>query len=156
MADNCTLPINSGTPSLSYQVLALCCWSTGHLPDVTPSLKALVSLTSFEWNSIFDILSSNEVVVTLTLVAFWFLALAKGVTQDSGGRERPYSRSRLRHQPVLPQCPIIMAIQNRLTHQTLTTRAPANTGSYWKHFDWCYITLCLFLVIILVFLCSVP
>ena len=23
MADNCTLPINSGTPSLSYQVLAL-------------------------------------------------------------------------------------------------------------------------------------
>ena len=33
------------------------------------------------------------------------LALAKGATPDSGGRERPHSRGRLRHQPVLPQCP---------------------------------------------------
>ena len=33
------------------------------------------------------------------------LALAKGATPGSGGRERPHSRGRLRHQPVLPQCP---------------------------------------------------
>ena len=33
------------------------------------------------------------------------LTLAKGATPDSGERERPHSRDRLRHQPVLPQCP---------------------------------------------------
>ena len=44
-------------------------------------------------------LSSNEVFVTLTWVAFGLLALVKGATQDSGGRERPYSHRRLRHQP---------------------------------------------------------
>jgi len=30
------------------------------------------------------------------------LALAKGATPDSGGRERPISRSRLKHELVLP------------------------------------------------------
>ena len=37
-------------------------------------------------------------------------ALAKGATLDSGGRERPISRGRLRHQPVLPQCPLLLLL----------------------------------------------
>ena len=49
-------------------------------------------------------------------------ALAKGATPDSGGRECPISRGRLRHQPVLPQYPIIIIIiiiiiiKNRYSH----------------------------------------
>ena len=39
------------------------------------------------------------------------LALAKGATPDSGGRERPHSRGRLRHQPVLPQCPYYLSFR---------------------------------------------
>ena len=44
-------------------------------------------------------------------VAKGLLALAKGATPDSGGRERPHSRGRLRHQPVLPQCPYYPSFQ---------------------------------------------
>jgi len=44
-------------------------------------------------------------VVTLTGVALGLQMLAKGIIPDSGGRERPFSRGRLRLQPALPKCP---------------------------------------------------
>ena len=52
------------------------------------------------------------------------LTLAKGVTPDSGGRERPYSRGRLRHQPVLPQCP-----DHHLSYFMITPTLPSCTVS---------------------------
>ena len=42
--------------------------------------------------------------------SYGILALAEGATQDSGGRERPYSRGRLRSQPVLLQYPLLLLL----------------------------------------------
>ena len=41
-------------------------------------------------------------------MGFGLLTLAKGATQDCGGRERPYSCDSLRHRPVLPSAYMIM------------------------------------------------
>ena len=41
--------------------------------------------------------------------------LAKGMTPDSGGRKRLFSRSRLRYPSVLPQCPLVRIYRKVLT-----------------------------------------
>ena len=43
------------------------------------------------------------------------LMLAKGMTPDSGGRKRPFSRSRLRYHSVVPQCPLVRIYRKVLT-----------------------------------------
>ena len=45
------------------------------------------------------------VLVTQSRVAAGLLALANGATLDSGGRERPISRSRLKRKLILPHAP---------------------------------------------------
>ena len=50
------------------------------------------------------------VLVTQSRVAAGLLALAKGATPDSGGRERPISRSRLRRKLVLPHALLLLLL----------------------------------------------
>ena len=52
------------------------------------------------------------VLVTQSRVAVGLLALAKGATPDSGGRERPISRSRLKRELVLPPCPLLLLLSS--------------------------------------------
>ena len=47
------------------------------------------------------------------------LMLAKGMTPDSGGRKRPFSRSRLSYHSVLPQCPLVCIYRKVVTAENL-------------------------------------
>ena len=48
--------------------------------------------------------------------------LAKGMTPDSGGRKRLFSRSRLRYPSVLPQCPLVRIYRKVLTVEMCTRK----------------------------------